>query len=441
MVECIKFLSGNEKIRLLRKQLRLTQGDFQNEHFTRGYLGLLENGRRNITVQASRYIASRLMEKAKEQGVNLTLDDDYFSRPIKRDAELYCEGELEKNLTIEEFDLIIKLCDEYDLPNIKASAYKRQGDIYYDSNDFKNAYNKYFYSFSLIKGGTINHEINYVLNRIGICKIKLLQYSEALIYLEKSLDGANLINDDEIILGAMYNCAICYKELSLIDKALTFVDKILSKYGEKYNINWYVYVLSLKANCYNEIGNLDNSKKIYLDLIQLLKDNPGVEGKDKRLGFIYNNLGYIEYKNKNLTDSLDYYNKSLEIRNKFDDINVSHTLIEKSEVYIEKKLYDEALMIINLSIEKANEYNDYKYVLNGYKKLEEVYSKMNNIVKVEETIIEIITLLENTKESKEEEKNKIECVNYYNKLQKMYMDNKKYEDAYKCTKNIEEVLQ
>ena len=138
---------------------------------------------------------------------------------------------------------------------------------------------------------------------------------------------------------------------------------------------------------------------------------------------------------------MDYYNKSLEIRNKFDDINVSHTLIEKSEVYIEKKLYDEALMIINLSIEKANEYNDYKYVLNGYKKLEEVYSKMNNIVKVEETIIEIITLLENTKESKEEEKNKIECVNYYNKLQKMYMDNKKYEDAYKCTKNIEEVLQ
>ncbi len=122
----MEFMSGNEKIKLLRKQLKMTQQEFQDLHFTRGYLGLLENGRRNITLQASRIIAEKFMKKAKELGLDLELEEDYFSRSIKDDARLYCEKIIENDLSIDQLNKIMNIVEKYSLNVIEAKVHRKK---------------------------------------------------------------------------------------------------------------------------------------------------------------------------------------------------------------------------------------------------------------------------------------------------------------------------
>jgi len=124
---------------------------------------------------------------------------------------------------------------------------------------------------------------------------------------------------------------------------------------------------------------------------------------------------------------------SLKIRNKVDIKNVSHTLIEKANIYVIKKLYDEAIMIIELGIEKANEYNDYEYIFKGYELLEKIYCELNMREELEKVIEAAIGVLKNT--------NNLDLkIKYYTKLQELYFKNKEYEKAEKCLGMIQKLL-
>jgi len=195
----------------------------------------------------------------------------------------------------------------------------------------------------------------------------------------------------------------------------------------------YVYVNILKANCYEGLDEMDNAITILQDLIEIVKEENDEEST-RLLGLIYNNLGSLYRREERLSKALDYYNKSQQIRNKVDNKNVSHTLIEKANIYVSKKLYDEAIMIIELGIEKANEYNDYEYIFKGYELLEKIYCELNMREELEKIIEAAIEVLKNT--------NNLDLkIKYYTKLQELYFKNKEYEKAEKCLYMIQNLLQ
>ena len=429
----MEFMSGNEKIKLLRKQLKMTQQEFQDLHFTRGYLGLLENGRRNITLQASRIIAEKFMKKAKELGLDLELEEDYFSRSIKDDVRLYCEKILENDLSIDQLNKIMNIVEKYSLNVIEAKVNRKKGDIYFEENQYLEAYKSYFYSMDILRGDGLNPEICYVYNRLGYCKFLLLDYEESIVYFNKAIYNAKVFKEEKILMYAIYNLAIGYSCINKFKEAIEIINEFTEKFGiEKYFLN-YVYANILKANCYEGLNEIDNAIIILRDLIELIKGNNDDESI-KLLGLIYNNLGSLYTKKEELSRALDYYNKSQHIRNKVDNKNVSHTLIEKSNIYINKKLYDEAIMIIELGLEKASEYNDYEYIFKGYELLEKVYYELNmkeEIEKIMESAIDILKHINNVDLK----------IKYYIKLQKFYFKNKEYEKAEKCLYMIQSLLE
>lgn len=432
MATNVTFMKGNQKIRLLRKQLRLTQGDFQDDNFTRGYLGLLENGKRNITYHASRYIAARLMEKAREMGINLAISDDYFSRSVEKDAYIYCENELNKKLGLDELEEIVEIGKKYNLYVVMCKAYRMQGDIYYINKQYMDACRSYLFSLEMQNRINDSSEMNLALIGIGVCKCKLMQYEEALIYLKKVISNSDEIQDRKLIKSALYNCASCYKGKGDLLNAMDCIEKFINEFPNTMD-DYDIYIRGLKANCYEHENDIDKAIEIYKEMYDSLskkKDSYYI----KKLAFVCNNLASLEFDKKNYTKALEYYNESQNIRSKYDPEYVSRTLIEKSQIYIEKGLYDEALMIVNLGIEKAKEYNDYSYMAVAYNKLETIYSNMGLLEELKSAINYSIKLYTKLGD-------KLRCIEEYNKLQKIYFDDDDFKQAKKCTDIIENMLQ
>jgi len=432
MDKCVEFINGNKKIKLLRKQLRMTQQEFQDSHFTRGYLGLLENGRRNITLQASKIIAEKFMKKAKELNVELELEEDYFSRSVEEDAKLYCEKILKNDLSMDELNEIMNIGKKYNLISIEAKVYRRKGDLYFEENQYLEAYKNYFYSMDILRGEELNIEICYIYNVLGYCKSHLLDYEEAIVYFNKAIYNAEIFKDEKVLMYSTYNLSVAYYYIKKFHEAIDIINKFIHRIDMDKGFSTYVYANILKANCYEELGELDNAIKILQELTDIVKERNDEES-NKFLGLIYNNIGSLNRKEGSLTKALDYYNMSLKIRNKVDIKNVSHTLIEKANIYVIKKLYDEAIMIIELGIEKANEYNDYEYIFKGYELLEKIYCELNMKEELEKIIEAAIEILKNT--------NNLDLkIKYYTKLQELYFKNKEYEKAEKCLEMIQKLL-
>lgn len=429
----MEFISGNKKIKLLRKQLRMTQQEFQDSHFTRGYLGLLENGRRNITLQASRIIAEKFMRKAKELNLELELEEDYFSRSVEEDAKIYCEKILKNDLSMDELNEIMNIGEKYNLNSVEAKVYRRKGDLYFDENQYLEAYKNYFYSMDILRGEEPNIEICYVYNRLGYSKSLLLDYEEAIVYFNKAIYNAEMLKDERVLRYATYNLSVAYSCINKFHEAIDIINKFIHRIDMEKEFLNYVYVNILKANCYEGLNEMDNSIIILKDLIEIVKERNDDEST-RLLGLIYNNLGSLYRRDEKLSKALDYYNKSQQIRNRVDNKNVSHTLIEKANIYISKKLYDEAIMIIELGIEKASEYNDYEYIFKGYELLEKIYCKLDRREELEKIIEAAIEVLKNT--------NNLDLkIKYYTKLQELYFKDKEYEKAEKCLNMIQNLLQ
>lgn len=367
----MEFLSGREKILELRRKLNLKQSDFESENFTRGYLGLLENGKRKITKEASKLMTEKFKEKAYELGIELDIDDKYFFRSIKEEAEVYCIKRLTEKLTLEDFYGLLKLVEEYELKNMEWKVYSKFGDYYYKEKEYLQAFKNYFYALDLLKSSKMSSEKCYIYNCLGMCKYMLLNYSEAMIYFDMARSGEFILDEAILIRNSTYNLALCNKKLLNYEEAIKLIDIIIDQCDKENSIEQYIHVNTLKANCYKDMGQLDKGISIYKDIIDLIY-NDDVE----ILGYLYNNLASMLVKKNKFSEALNYYNKSQYIRNKVDKKNLSHTLIEKSSVYVENELYEEAIMIIELGIEEAEKQRDYEYILKGYETLEVVYREL-----------------------------------------------------------------
>lgn len=424
----MEFLSGREKILELRKKLNLKQKDFESENFTRGYLGLLENGKRNITEEAAKIITKRFKERAEELGIELELEESYFLRDIREEAEIYCIKKLSQQLTVEEIEEIVEIADRYEIYSVKSKAYSNMGDYYYKSREYMHAFKNFFYALDLLKNNEPSSEKCYIYNCLGMCKYMLLNYSEAIIYFNKARNDGFILDEEGMTKKAIYNLALCNKKLLNYQEALNLIDIVIADCDKDKNLYQYIHANTFKANCYEEMEKLDEGIIIYQNIISLIDAD-----KSEILGYLYNNLAGMLLKKNNYAEALSCYNKSQFIRNKVDRKNLSHTLIEKSAIYVAKGLYNEAIMIIELGIEEAKNQNDYEYILKGYEALQQIYEKLEMQDECKAVLKELIGMLGN-------EKNILLQLKYYNILLGVYLKQEKYDKVMECQKEIVELL-
>jgi len=402
----VEFLTQGEKLKRLRIQLNLRQKDLADENITREFISMVEKDKRNFSKQNAISIMKNILSKAEEKGIVLNLDEEYIYRDIKQDVQKYCLQQVENKATKEECEKLLDMAEKYDLPYAKFRILKRMGKIFFADQDYTQSFIIHSQAMEILNTNNLIEEKPIIFNNMGVCKLKLTQYEEAVLYFSNSLIICDIINDYKICNRVLFNLALTYDNLGKVDETLKVIQKCNKKLDKiKENI-LYLKVKVMEANCYEVKKQYDKSFIIYDQLINDIRNNQNPENF-KFLGLIYNNMAFIKLEQKNYDESEFYFDKSYQARLIYDKEGLSHTLIDKSSLYIDVNLLDKAIEGINEGIIICKKYNDYEYWLTGLKQLEKIYLIKKNYDKLEKVYLDLMSL----SEKNNTEKNSIYALN------------------------------
>lgn len=414
----MKFLTPSEKLKSTRKYLKMKQEDLTDTDITRGLISMIEIGKREITNNVAAKLVKKFNKKAKELDIKFEIDESFLLRSPAEDAELYCLKKLENSNVDEDIEEVLEIASKFNLLKVRAISRSKRGDSFFMKREYDSAFINYNDSIAIYKDIRENGIIPSLYWKIGLCKIKSLQYKEALSYFDICERYSTIYKDIKTRRLALYDMALCYKKINKFDLALESIEKYLS-YSNKED-DFYFYANILKANCYEAIEDYDTAIKIYNCLLTEISNT-----KDPLLGYIYNNLGLVYSDKDDFKASLEYFEMAEKIKNDVDKQNLCHTLIEKSEVFFKQKLYTEAIKTIRLGLKDAEIYKDYEYLLKGNYNLIRVYESMKDIPNLKETYLTIVDLLK-------ADNNVNELVSIYVKLSIVYLDENDIEGAKEC---------
>jgi tetratricopeptide (TPR) repeat protein len=411
----MKFLTPNEKIKDTRKFLKMKQEDLQDENVSRGLIGMIETNQRSLAKNVAIKLSRKFNEKAKYLGIKFEIDESFLLRSPSEDAELYCLKQLEASIQNEE---ILEIACEFNLLEIKASFYSKKADFYLARKDYDNAFINYNDSIAIYKDIKLHHNIPHLYFQIGICKARAYKYNDALSYFNICHRYSVMYNDTKTQHLVLYDIALCYKKINKFELSLDTIQEYLL--FESKRDSFYFYANILKANCYEAIGKYDTVVEIYNALLTEISN-----AEDPLLGYIYNNLGAVYLRKADFTTSLEYFQKAEKIRSAVDTNNLSHTLVDKSEVYFKQHLYDEAIKVAELGVSSAEFYKDYEYLLKGNYRLLHIYESINDILYLKKIYLVIASLLKDNN-------NFNELTSIYVKLSLIYINENDIEKAKEC---------
>lgn len=425
----MEFLTPPQKLKKLRKNLNMKQYDFDQEDLTRAYYGMLETGQRNLNIDVAKKIVKKFKTKATEIGVQFDFDEHYLIMSQKDEAKMYCIEHLKKDLTAEEAVELFSIAKEYTLDEVEAEIHKILGDNNYSATNYNDAFLNYIMSLDIYKNTSNEAPIPYLYNRLGMCKVKTLDLTEANLYFNRAIYYSQVQSNDETLKNSIYNISQCYKKLRKFDEAIKYIDIYITKWNKDEQTYEYTYAKSLKANYLYDKGNIDEAISIYIDLIEKAENIITPQG-----AYLYNNLGMFYLEKGDLPKSLECFGESQQIRIKVDKPSLSHTFISKAEAYIKQKMYDEAIMLVRFGIDLAQEYNDSEYLLKAYYLLADIYTIYEDYKNVEANLIKIIDILK-------DKKNQLDLLKVCLKLSELNFKTNNIEKGHKYLKMSQNTLE
>jgi len=147
----MEFLTNPEKLKAIRKYLKMKQEDLVDENLTRGLISMIETGKREISNNVAVKIYNKFKQKAKILDIELQIDSGFLLRSPSEDAELYCLKNLKEMNKDKDIKEIIEIADKFNLFKIKAMAYGKLGEYYFNKRDYNEAFINYNYAIDIFK--------------------------------------------------------------------------------------------------------------------------------------------------------------------------------------------------------------------------------------------------------------------------------------------------
>jgi HTH-type transcriptional regulator, quorum sensing regulator NprR len=405
------FLTTGEKIRNLRKKYNMRQQELEDENITRAFISMIETGKRGLSKETAKLIATKINEKADNLGTPLNIDEDYLMRTPAEDAQVYCLQKLNNEPTHDEIDVIIDIAIKYELEQVEAQAYGIIGEYEFKSENYTKAFINYMISLDIYKNTDIKEHIAYIYNRLGLCKARQFEYIEAISFFGRACYYSTLTNDESNEKQGLYNIARSYKKLENYDKALEFVDIYIEKCDKDKEFNEYIYASLLKAKCYSLKKNKDKALLVYNKLLEQFSNQ-----EDELLWFVYKNMGDIYLDENNAEKSLEFFNKAEYVAEINDKKKLSITCLQKARLFIKTGALEEAVRFANRGLKISMERNDFEAIIEAHYRLIDIYTLKKDFPSLKMSYIKLIDIFKNN------EKYKDDIVKIYSRLALLYLE-------------------
>ncbi|WIV11604.1 helix-turn-helix transcriptional regulator [Proteiniborus sp. MB09-C3] len=245
----LDILSPGQRLKEIRKKMKLRQGEIAGEKFSKNYISMFENNKRSINAINATYLSSRINEYAKIKGYDININASYF---LKSDVDLArdkCEKWLEEtevNLKTSENECILNLSktihisSKYGLNGYRAKALYLKGIISLHNERYQCAMTQLLGALVYYAKENDFVYVSDIYEKIGIILYNKRELRQALVYFNLSYEITRNIKvlDRSKLEELNYYIALCYYEMEqyvMAQKMLGLIETNSNKISELAN--------------------------------------------------------------------------------------------------------------------------------------------------------------------------------------------------------------
>ncbi len=217
----LNILSPGQRLKEIRKTLKLRQDELAGEKFSKNYISMFENGKRTINAINATYLANQINELAKIKGKDININASYL---LKSDMDLArdkCEkwlSEVEANLAASDKNCnnnlfkAIHISSKYELTSYKAKALYLKGLLSLHNERYKCAMTQLLGALVYYARENDFAYVSDIYEKIGIILYNKKEFTQALIYFNLSYEAirSSKTFDRHRLEGINYYIALCY---------------------------------------------------------------------------------------------------------------------------------------------------------------------------------------------------------------------------------------
>lgn len=390
-MDCLEFLNPGEKVKNLRKLLGLKQEKLEEIGVSRNFISMVEHDKRKLNKRTALKVLDIFKQKAKELDLEINIDVKYLLTSAAEEASAYCREKLSLELSMEEIENLIDLCNKYKIvADILPNLYIKKANLLFEKTIYDEAFFHYYSAYEIYNNNLDLENKAYIFNKLGKCKLMTLDLKESQAYFIRSYNLSIECHNLTIKKYSLYNLALVYGRLNKLEEAIKHIDDYILLCDSKSDFYDVLNAEILRAIYFSKEGKYEKAIETYLKI--LTKE---AQIKETLLALIYNNLGTDYFETNNLESSIECFNKAQHLREIKDMSKLCRTLIDKSKVYIKNKLTNEALKLLNEGLDMAIIYSDVEYIINSYNLLEEIYTSLQDKNSLDLLYNKILFILKN----------------------------------------------
>ena len=246
----------------------------------------------------------------------------------------------------------LKILEEFDDKIGISMTIGNMGNVYNDKGDHANALK--CYEKQLLISESLGHKegVSAALGNLGNIYIEKNDFKQALKYLERSLKILEELGDKAGITMVVGNIGNLYLNKGKLEKAMIHYEKqlkICKELGHKRGIS---IALGNTGIVYAELGSYEQALESFNKSLKILEEL----GSKRIISINLGNIGNVYKEIGDYDKAIKYYDEAVFICNEMDSsYNLIHILIEKTEVLILQKKYQQANKLISEVLEKSDE--------------------------------------------------------------------------------------
>ena len=220
-LEDIKILNPGERLKLLRKELKVKQEELAGEKFSKNYISMFENNKRNINAINASYLAKKINEIATQSGKNINVTASYLLKNEEDMAKDKCKKwlfETESNLELSDYDCelnlykIILVSSKYDLLHFKGRSLYLKGINSFNNQRFICAVTQFLDSIIYFAMENDFYSVKEVYKNIGITLFRHGNIEQSIVFFNlcESILKKGILKGIQSDIELTYYKALCY---------------------------------------------------------------------------------------------------------------------------------------------------------------------------------------------------------------------------------------
>ena len=234
------------------------------------------------------------------------------------------------------------------------ASLKNLSNTYRDLGDYDKSISQLNQALKLSVQQKNESEKSDILNLLGSVHLRFNKYNEALFYYNQSLEIRENLGLLNSCANTLENIARASSQKNQFDEAVAVLEKAYLIRQQLFDPLATAATLNEMGNVYNQRGNIAEALRRYLMSLKIRQEI----GNDIEIAKSLTNIGLTYRKLGLVKNATKYLEQAKELVNEEDPSQISYILINLGNLYMDQKMYNDALQVFQLTLSHREKTGD-----------------------------------------------------------------------------------